>query len=72
MSQKVMSYGFLAAYGIAFQAMAFMINKYGHENQPKGYKFPDYKGIWMTVVGLFFWKFLKSVVGMFFLPIVRK
>ena len=54
--------GFLAVYCVAFQVIAFMINQYGHENAPKGYKFPEYKGLWMSGVGFIFWKILKTII----------
>ena len=52
--------------------MAVIINQYGHEHAPKGYKFPAYSGIWMAGVGFLFWKAMKGTVTQAGMNLTRK
>ena len=52
----------LVVYGFALHGMAFMINRFGHENAPKGYKFPEYSSIWMAGIGALWWALIKAMV----------
>ena len=45
------------------------INAYGHKNLPEGYYFPDYKDLWMTVVGALVCQVVRQAIHFLFMPI---
>ena len=48
------------------------INEYGHKNKPEGYYFPEYKDMWMTVVGALVCQVVRQIVYFVFMPMALK
>ena len=48
------------------------INSYGHANKPEGYYWPDYKDLWMTVVGALVCQAVRQIVYVIFMPMALR
>ena len=49
-----------------------MIYTWGHENKPPGYKYPEYRQLWMTGVGALSFGMMKEMLDCFSHPILRR
>ena len=56
--------GMLIVLGISipFLVYANQIYNYAHENKPKGYKYAEYKQLWMTGVGAASFTVMREIV----------
>ena len=50
---------------------AHTIYTWAHENKPKGYKYPEYKQLWMTGVGAATFACMKEMIGMIMTPLYK-
>ena len=48
------------------------IYTWGHENKPKNYKYPEYKQLWMTGVGVLSFGMMKEMIDCFSYPIISR
>ena len=45
---------------------------WGHENKPQGYKYPEYRQLWMTGVGALSFGMLKETIDCFSYPVLSR
>ena len=49
-----------------------LIYEYGQANKPEGYYWPEYKDMWMTVVGAIVCQVVRKIIYIIFMPMALK
>ena len=57
---------------VPFLYYSNMIYTYGHANKPAGYKYPEYKQLWMTGVGALCFGIIKEILDCITFPIFKR
>ena len=57
---------------VPFLYYANMIYNWCHENKPAGYKYPEYKQLWMTGVGALSFGLMKEIIDCISYPIFSR
>jgi len=57
---------------IPFLYYAHVVYTWGHANKPQGYKYPEYKQLWMTGVGAVCFGVLREFLGCISRPIFKR
>ena len=63
--------GVITVITIPFLYFANAIYQYSHDNKPKGYKLPEYKQLWMTVVGAVCFGVFKEMIYAVAIPFFK-
>jgi len=61
----------LAGLVIPFMYYAHSVYTWAHENKPQGYKYPEYKQIWMTGVGAGSFLFMQEIITLCSTPLYK-